>query len=322
MSNAHADRLVERLSTTVLKIVWRQWETLGASLSREGRVSQSAIDLDALLLATAGLLEREPRLRDVIASWLTTCPGTLSVQRVRNLAKRFPAAVTSQLPTIAAVALDRGKDHRWKPLLTGTLSRRDFGDRGKDLVTPRTYRPSAAIIVQLRAGFGVGVKADALAYLLCVSSRGGGWATVGTIAEALDYSLAAVRRAADEMVDAHFLIAPDSADRHAPAPRMYRTDPTPWGTLLGLNSGVPRWIRWDQQFIFATKFFAWHEETAKRTVTDYAFATALRELLAEHPRAIETDNPDVPPMPAVAEEIIPYFEGRLADWENWAGQVG
>lgn len=321
MSNVHADKLVHRLSATTLKAVWRQWATLGVTLSGDGRVSQAAIDPDALLLITSVFLEQEPRLRDVIASWLTTRSTTLGVQRVRNLVGRFPPAVAAQLPALAALAFDRGKDHRWKALMTrGTAP--SFGDRGKSLVVPLPYRPAAGILLQLRAGMGVGVKADTLGYLLCATRGSSGWATVASIARMLAYTPGAVRRAADEMVDGHFLVAPGSMDPNAPGSRMYRAETGGWAAVLDLVSGIPTWTPWDQHFAFTAKLMAWQVETAERTVTDYAFAVALRQLLIEHPRAIAKDDPTPGSMPSSTDELLPYFEERLSTWENWAGQFG
>lgn len=322
MSDTSADKLIETVASTLLKVVWRQWATLGVTISQQNTDSRSAIDPEALLLATATLLDQEPRLRDVVASWLTTRPGTLSVQRIGNLAKRFPVNATAMLPTLAVLAFSRGKDHRWRPLATSGGARDDFGDRRKDLIATRPYRPAAAILLQLRAGMGVGVKADVLAYLISVGSRGMAWATVSSIAEILAYTPAAVRRAADDMVEAHFVIAPDAVDRHSPAPRMYRAESAHWGTVLGLTPGTPGWTRWDQHFALATKLIARWRQASGRTISDYAFATMLRESLTEHPRGLASERPDAEPVPDGPENMIPYFERRLAEWDNWVTATG
>ncbi len=322
MSNENSDKIAVRLRQTLLKVVWRQWRTLGVLISDVHRDAQTAVDPEALLLTTTILLDEEPRLRDVLASWLTGRSTSLSIQRLRNMAKRFPPSATSLLPTLAAVALERGKDHRWRPLLGPAGTPTDLGDRKKDLLGVRTYRPSGAIIVQTRSGMGVGIKADVMAYLLCVSRSGQDWASISTIQEALGYTTAAIGRAVQEMSAANFISAPGSVDRHHRPPKMYRAESPGWGQVLGLGSGMPTWASWDQHFRFAAKFLAWNVATASRNVTDYALATNLRSLSEGHPRAIGSGRSDEEQPPSDIAEYPGFFERRLVHWENWVENNG
>lgn len=318
MSNAHASKLAERLSNAMIGVVWRHWRTLGITVSgSHGADAQTAVDPEALLLASTTFIAEEPRLRDVVASWLTTWPRSLSVQRIRNLAEAWPETATVRLGEMATIAYERGRDHRWKPLLPASGGQIAFGDRAKDLTATRTYRPAGALMIQLRRGMGVGVKADVLAYLLCVSRFGQDWASIAAIREALGYTKAAIGQVVEEMAGARFIRAASSVDRHTRAPRMYRAEAGGWTTVLDLSSGLPEWSRWDQHFLFTEKYLAWARESATRGVSDYAFATVLRDLLERHPRALSTERPTADPLPASTDAYPAYFEARLGEWENW-----
>lgn len=322
MSNVNANKIGERLSQCLLKAVWRQWRSLGVELSDQHRDAQSAVDPEALLLATTILLDEEPRLRDVLASWLTTRSSTLSVQRVRNLAKRFPATATALLPTLAMVAFERGKDHRWRPLIPVDREPPALNDRKKDLIGTRTHRPPGAIMVQVRMGMGVGVKADVLAYLLCVSRSGQDWASISAIQDALGYTKVSIGRVTEEMRAANFISGPGSVDRHTRAPKMYRTEIAGWTQVLGLNGGMPEWASWDEHFLFITKFLHWASTAVDRNVVDYALATKIRALIEEHPRALASSRFSEERAPADIDEWLGYFDRRLTNWENWLEQTG
>ena len=169
---------------------------------------------------------------------------------------------------------------------------------------------------------GVGVKADVMAYLLCVSRSGQDWASISAIQEALGYTTAAIGRAVEEMSAANFISAPGSVDRHNRPPKMYRAEAAGWGKVLGLGSGMPAWGSWDQHFRFATKFLAWNVAAAGRNVTDYALATNLRSLSEEHPRALGTGRSDEEQPPSDIAEYPEFIERRLVDWENWVESNG
>lgn len=317
MSATHADKIAERLGQSLLTVAWRQWRTLGMTISGVDRDAQCAVDPEALLLVTPNLVVLEPRLKDVIISWLTERSTAMSVGRLRRMARQAPPAMTALLPTLARVAFEEGKDYRWKPLLKDQVSSPEIGGRGRDLLAERTYRPSGAIMIQLRSGMGVSVKADVLAYLLCVSRSGQDWASISAIQEALGYTKLAITRAAEEMSAAHFISSPGSVDRHKRPPRMYRAEQTGWANVLGLNSGMPEWTPWEEHFRFATTFIEWRYDTKDRAISEYALATKLRSLQEAHPRALVTGRSDAERAPDEIDKYLGYFDRHLAQWENW-----
>lgn len=121
-----------------------------------------------------------------------------------------------------------------------------------------SFQPQAAATVRL--GFGVGAKADVLGFLLGIT---GEWATVRDTTSATGYTVAAVRRAADDMAAARFVHATPGQ------PAAVRADPRAWSQVLGFTSGPPAWRSWQQRFAFVAAFLAWEQEAQRKPLTPY-----------------------------------------------------
>jgi hypothetical protein len=81
--------LRERAWQRLLDFTWRQWAQAGVSANIEG-LDRWAIDPEALILFTIAVARRDPRLFDETLDWLATNRHLLSMQRLRNLSRRFP----------------------------------------------------------------------------------------------------------------------------------------------------------------------------------------------------------------------------------------
>src|SRR6266702_4053369 len=79
----------ERARRGLLDFTWRQWAQAGVSASMAG-LDRWAIDPEALILFTIEVARRDPRLFDETLDWLATNRHLLSMQRLRNLSRRFP----------------------------------------------------------------------------------------------------------------------------------------------------------------------------------------------------------------------------------------
>ena len=290
--------LASMLRDVTLKVVWRQWRVLGASaaLKTHPRPVQSLVDPEALVLFSLLFIERERRLADLTRDWVVLNSDLLSVQRIKNLAKSYPSALrrdlTPRLESLARIAVSDGKDFRWRSLLKspkGHAPDRDDPDlrleprKSKfpsDSIVSKTRAVRAsvndpsALLLRLRLGFGVGVKTDALGYLLGKSEYGN---TVRKIAEATAYSAVAVRAAADDLAAARLIQASNAK------PATYRADLERWRTFFGFTP--PVWLYWHQQFVFVAAFDAWATDVEGRVLSPYAFGAHGRELLRQHERA-------------------------------------
>src|SRR5262245_45507605 len=100
---------LEALRESAVEACWRQWTTLGASLSRtRGKTARSVVDLEALVLTSLALVTDERRLGDAVAWWAGTASRLVSVQRLRTMARRGPAAAEDLVATFAATASAAG----------------------------------------------------------------------------------------------------------------------------------------------------------------------------------------------------------------------
>lgn len=276
------------------------------------RLLHALVDPEALVLVSLGLLDHERRLGDLLHDWGARNSDLLSVQRIKNLARDYPESVrvplSHRVAWFAAVARDVGKDLRWRALAQGweglpgrhadlaeyqgppppdSIRARAHGAQApanaltKTRATRARLLSDATLMLRLRLGLGVGVKSDIIAVLL---ARGEESATVRDLAEATGYTVAAVRRAADDLVAARLI---ESRDEQ---PAEYRVTYDAWAPLLGLRGRPPRWANWHQRFQFATAFLHWADTARERPLSAYAFGAHGRDLLERHRPAFERDR--------------------------------
>lgn len=273
------------------------------------------VDAEALVLVSVMLLDHERRFGDLLHDWSARNSDLLSVQRMKNLTVDYPESVRAPLQHrvawFAAIARDVGKDLRWR-----SLAQKWEGQPGRwpDLIDHEgppppdsvrsdgarvlgSHAPShastkaratrarlvsgATLMLRLRLGLGVGVKSDLIAFLL---ARGEESATVRDIADATKYTVAAVRRAADDLAIARLVESRDGQ------PAAYRATYDAWAPLLGLSDQPPRWASWHERFRFAIAFLYWADTATARPLSDYAFGAHGRELLEQHRAAFERDR--------------------------------
>jgi hypothetical protein len=81
--------LKERVWQGFLDFAWRQWAQAGVAANIAG-FDRWAIDPEALILFTVAVARRDPRLFDEVLDWMAVNRQLLSMQRLRNLSRRFP----------------------------------------------------------------------------------------------------------------------------------------------------------------------------------------------------------------------------------------
>ena len=267
--------LASVLSAALIQAAQAQWRSLGTVAGEDG-ASHAVIDPEALLLVSLWLIPREPSLGPLVHDWVARWSDLVSVQRTRNLAKAFPPAITPALRAVAVTAYERGKDFRWSPVIKDdtrtAAAATDAPSAARDTRLPRGHdrlpvERDALLVLRFRMAFGVGARADALAYLL---ARGTAWSTVTEIAHATGYTPSAIRRALDRMAEADIVMMVDDGTTR------YRCDATPWAALLGLREPIEPWRYWLQLFTFVTTFVEWADGIARRKLTAYAITEGLR----------------------------------------------
>jgi hypothetical protein len=291
------------LREALLEAAWAQWRGLG-NWGGEGRPARSVVDPEALVLGSLWLEPAEKRLWRLLRVWAGVGARWLSVQRLKNLRLAYPEVVRDRLSRFAWECLNAGGDPRWKQLAKGPRS--DTVLRGSELEASPEFRGPAALMLRLRVGLGVGVKADVLAFLI---GRGGGKQTIGEATAAVRYHRRAVQRAVDELAAAGFVTA------LATAPASYQAPLAAWGALLDLGGAPPLWRYWHQLYAFGAALDLAAQETARKT--PYLQSSRARDLVEEHRSALALSGiaiAEVAPAPGeaylqvVAEEI-----GELAE---------
>lgn len=320
MQAPSATKVVNEVRDATLKYLWRQWRAVGATVTGSGQAN-AIVDPEVLILASLWMMDFERRLVDVTTSWVSINSSLLSIQRLGNLRDQFPKPVAERLAALAVVGIEAAKDQRWQSLRRREAA--DLGARG-DKVRAVEVRFSswATLLLQLRRGMGVGAKADVLAFLLGTNETQAEWASVATIADAICYTPAAVRRVADDLAAAKFIRVPGTTATEHDLQRMYSGDPAAWAQLLRVARHHTGWGYWRERLLFIIDLLTWIRSLSEREVTAYAGDVEARELLTRHSAALLRDRVIDPIEYAGAELDLAYLEKAAVTLTNWMENQG
>ena len=301
---------INELEQAVIEAAWIQWASLGSFID-SSRAARSIVDPEALLFISLSLRHRERRLWDVLGSWAKHGSKLFSIQRVKNLQNKFPDLANDRLAEFATLAKTEGRDHRWRSL-AGT-------NPGP---TVRTYDlwkayPSAwqspALVIRMRLGFGVGIVADLLPFLISLK---GDWAPARTIAKATDYSVYSVRRTADNIAASQLI------ERTREKPVQYRTHSEKWSALLGVGDDPPKWRFWRNIYSLAATLIVGKENGEWGGQSKYLLSSSLRDLIENHEEAFVLNQIEFPdPRKYSGEQYLPVFEESIANLAAWIKTV-
>lgn len=280
MSHPTIRRIGEQAARTALAAAWAQWSTLTTLAVPGGPRARSMVDPEALLLLSLSIRGRQPRLDDLLRGWARGASALLSVQRTMHLADSFPPHVRDGIGAFARAAADAG-DRRWRAHAAQVDA--SAPARRVSAVAPRLAE-GPALMLRLRAGFGVGARADVLAFLVALR---GDEASVSAIAGAMGYSGSTVRTAAEEMVLAGF------ATRTGTGPAAYCVDHRAWAGVLHLRltaspkgPDVPPWRSWAAVFALLADVAAWAAEAAGEQWSGTLASSRARDLVRDHAGAL------------------------------------
>jgi hypothetical protein len=288
-TSANITRRAERL---MVDLAWTQWSALSTIISARTTPARATIDPEALVILSVLGERYERRLRDVVMAWTIEGIRFISLQRARSLADRLPAAFGHIFATFAEMATEAG-DHRWKRYLA-TTGRSDAPlSRGKT-TGPIRLDAAPAIMLRLRAGFGVGAKADILATLLGVRHP----VTLKAISHGLGYGTRPLRVAIDDMVTAGFV------ERIETSPITFRAPTQQWDSVLnrGLNEvakieGFPSaWLPWADVAVFLACLLDWSQQATASNWSEYIAASRARDVVDRHvtPAMVQTMSLRIP----------------------------
>lgn len=304
----------DRLAVAAIRCAWSQWSSIGAFTHRGSQVHDEIVDVEALLLASLGLARREPRLRTLATDWAVANSELLSIARLNALIEGPFAGSSVEIREVAYRVLTERGDTRWRSLVPSrgeaVSSVRVVRERASKAARPR-WRDARTLMLQLRRGFGVGVKPDLIAILL---GRRDAWTDVATLCELSFYAVAGVRRVADEMADAG-LIA--TSGGHS---RAYRADIAAWQKLLP-NIKAPIWKRRAEGFAFVLRWQKYLDEKEASHDSEFSLAISFGARMTEFWKLwLEAGVTQEPvsddsggawaPRSAAIESLMRWFEDR------------
>jgi hypothetical protein len=285
MSDDTVRKIGELAGETAVQVAWAQWSSLtAAAVSVDQPRVWSIIDPEGLILLSLAVRDRERRLDDLLAGWARIGASLVSIQRLKTLAKDYPAAVREQLSDFARYAAEAG-DRRWRSHIAERGGIPGNQPRRKDLGPLRVVE-GPTLMLRLRAGIGVGAKADLLGFLL---GLGGAAADLKTIALATGYTGRAMRTAAEEMALARFI-----QEIEGP-PTSYRADPQAWASVLQVyrldptaasRPSIPAWRFWSVAFSFLAAVIHWEREAVREGWSSYVASSRARDLMEAHRRRL------------------------------------
>jgi hypothetical protein len=165
------------------------------------------------------------------------------------------------------------------------------------------------MVLRLRLGIGVGLVSDLLSFLISLQ---GEWASARQIAQAIDYSVDAIRRVADDAASAQMI------DSTQEKPVQYRGKIEAWRNLLDTDNGLPEWRYWHRVYSFAAKVIIAGESGDWEGLSPYMLSTKLRDLVEVHQNAFILNHIDYPdPRKYAGEEYLPAFFESLANLAKW-----
>ena len=270
------------------RAAWLQWSSLGvgALTADEGTV-RFTIDPEALVLVSLAMLDEERRLADRLAWWARVGSRLLSVQRMKVVAEVYPEKVQERLGRFARSAFE-AKDARWRRYAAGEpLEAR--GRAGKEVVVPN-LSSLPALLLRLRAGFGVSAKPDVLTFLMGIGDRA---ATVQEIERATGYSGVTVRDATRDLILARFI-----RETHEHPVRYYARREQ-WTVFLDLGaqakqSDVPAWRFWKTVFAFLAHVDELARSCTEEPGSEYVQSSRARDVFLRHQSAFINNRIDVP----------------------------
>jgi hypothetical protein len=276
MSDEPWDKPVRNLTDAAVGMVWRQWRAVGGGASGNRPIA-AQVDPEALILASLALLDQEPRLRIVMPDWLIDGARFIGTQRLKNLAPRFGASVLPRLSALAGFVVHRAKDARWRTLLGGGGAGQLFGVQEKRRSSGVVLVAGPTLVLRLRAAFGVGVKADVVAYLLGQELR----STVSSVSESLGCSAPTAFRALQDLVSAGLV-----RTEEVTAATEYVINGSSWTALLGRGMAEPLWRWWAELLAYVVDVLSTTQSLTGRDVSPFALGVKLRDAGERHARGL------------------------------------
>ena len=291
--------LRERARQELLEFAWRQWAQLGLS-SHSASPDRWAIDPEALILFTIEVARRDPRLFDEVLDWLAHNRRLLSLQRLRNLASRFPVdpglagAVVAWMgePSLSAhwpkdqQKIGAGTEDVlvFSPDVLSFVGQADPVFAAHGYIRPRVgrsgkssepdVRTPVGLAFQLRLLFGTGSRSEVMRVLL---TFGEGPLDAARIADEAGFSKRNVSDALAALVASRAVKARWSGNE-----RVFLAYRKKWADLLEVGPSadhLPAFVPWTHLLPALLEILAWLENEAETTDSEYLISSSARDLI-------------------------------------------
>lgn len=290
--------LREKTRRGFLEFAWRQWAQVGVSANITG-LDRWVIDPEALILFTIEVARGDPRLFDEMLDWLVSNRRLLTMQRLRNLAVRFPvdpelvhavfAWAGESLPSLHGTTSDRGRNASpaaipvFRPDVLGFVTEPDPAFAAYGYTRPRLHgsgksrqpdaQQPANLTFQLRHLFGAGSRSEVMRILL---TFGEGALDTAKIA---DEAAFAKRNISDTL--ANLAASGVVKARWSGNERVFIAYRDKWANLLEVGPSakhMPKFVSWVHLFPACLEVLSWLENEAESTDSEYLISSRARDL--------------------------------------------
>jgi hypothetical protein len=307
--------LRDRARRGFLEFAWRQWAQAGLSANVTG-FDRWAIDPEALILFTIEVARRDPRLFDEMLDWLVINRRLLSMQRLRNLAARFPvdpdliravfAWAGESMPRLQHSEYERGQGKNPKAIpvfsrdVLGFITEPDPTFAAHGYIRPRVSRSGKSsepdvrqpsnLAFQLRYLFGPGSRSEVARILLTVAD-----ATLD-VAKISDEAAFAKRNVNDTL--ASLAASRVVKARWSGNERVFLAYRNKWADLLEVGPSakyLPTFVSWVHLFPACLEVMSWLERETDTSDSEYLISSRARDLTERVTTDLESAGPPLPP---------------------------
>lgn len=327
--------LRDKVRREFLEFAWRQWAQVGLSANVTG-FDRWAIDPEALILFTIEVARRDPRLFDEMLDWLVSNRRLLSMQRLRNLAGRFPvdpdlvravlAWAGESMPRLQHSNYERGHSGNPEAIpvfsrdVLGFITEPDPAFAAHGYIRPRVSRsgkssePDARqpsnFAFQLRYLFGPGSRSEVVRILLTTAD--------GTLdaAKISDEAAFAKRNVNDTL--ASLAASRVVKARWSGNERVFLAYRNKWADLLEAGpSGkyLPTFVSWVHLFPACLEVMSWLEREADTSDSEYLISSRARDLTERVTADLESAGLHLP-----TTRLLPGA-GYLSAFEDIVGSL-
>jgi hypothetical protein len=314
-----------KVSQGLLDFTWRQWAQIGVSATVAGS-DKWAIDPEALILFTIGIGRRDPRLFDEMLDWMAFNHELLSMQRLRNLSRRFPvpvglvAAVTSwtrqagprNLPGSRQAEPVQVGDPVFSPDVLAFVSRPDpvFAQYGfirpTAARTGKSHEPNPDLPVnlsfRLRHLFGPGGRSETMRVLLTCRD---GQLDTARIADEAGFAKRNISDVLTSLTSSGVIRAAWAGNE-----RRFTVHRERWALFLALDgpAGLPTFLSWVHLLPAALEISMWLDAQAGTAESEYMVASQARRLIRRLTSDLEAADVDIQhPRTAHGASYLPLF---------------